>query len=154
MGGLGSGHFRRKKPLAEGMHSRVTARDALAGRVPAGFPRIRWIETQPPFGGVIRWMVCPVPHCGRRCRVLYLGATGYGCHQCLGLTYESRQLDRTRRAVRRAAKERRKVSVPPLLMVGGALDNGGDNPAPRWLRAGKRRWIHWRTFRETTERFG
>lgn len=51
--------------------------------------------TQPHYGGVRWWFLCPmrprgVP-CGRRVRKLYRSGHCFGCRQCHDLTYKSRQ---------------------------------------------------------------
>src|SRR5262245_3485964 len=56
---------------------------------------IRLTSSRPQYGGTRWWFVCPlvvrqVP-CGRRVRKLYRAGQYFGCRQCYGLTYNSRQ---------------------------------------------------------------
>ena len=56
---------------------------------------IRLTNTQPNFGGLRRWFVCPLVVSGRACRrrigKLYLppGQKYFGCRRCYDLTYQS-----------------------------------------------------------------
>jgi len=54
--------------------------------------------TQPNYGGFGWWFLCPIRDCsgrvcGRRVGKLYLppGEAYFGCRECRGLTYQSRQ---------------------------------------------------------------
>ena len=54
-------------------------------------------------GGVRYWFICPLStngvYCGRRTGTLYLASGGnyFGCRQCYGLSYESRNESRLER---------------------------------------------------------
>lgn len=148
MGGIGSGHFRLDKRLTVEECERIAVAQVRAGRVPRGFPHLRWTETMQPFGGSFRWMICPTRSCNRRCRVLYNAGLSWACRRCLRLTYQSRRDDRTQRALRKADKLRAQVGDSPL---GGSWMRNGYR-VPRWARAGKRKWMHWRTFREAQDK--
>ena len=58
------------------------------------------VTTRCNYGGKRWWFVCPLVvnghSCLRRCRVIFLppGAQYFGCRECYGLTYESRQRHR------------------------------------------------------------
>src|SRR6185369_10508511 len=58
---------------------------------------VRLVTTQPNYGGVRWWFVCPLTTrgqaCNRRVMKLYLPPNGhyFGCRHCYDLTYRSRQ---------------------------------------------------------------
>jgi hypothetical protein len=62
--------------------------------------RVRLTATQPRFGGLRWWFICPLivnnRPCNRRVGKLYLppGARSYGCRHCYRLTYTSSQESR------------------------------------------------------------
>jgi hypothetical protein len=62
---------------------------------------VTFTPTEPNLGGLRWWFVCPYPGpgkspCGRRVRILYRpwSAHLFGCRECHGLTYRSRQKHR------------------------------------------------------------
>lgn len=64
----------------------------------AGMPltyAVRLVPTNPHYGGVRWWFLCPLTRrgfpCGRRVRKLYLAGMYFGCRECQNLTYKSRQ---------------------------------------------------------------
>ena len=115
----------------------------LACRLPLGggdwVPQgvlLRLLPTQPTYGGVRWWFLCP--QCGRRCGVLYLERAAtllWACRLCRGLVYRSQLEGQTGRRVRKL----RKV----LARAGGAftaISGVG-------LRAPRPKGMHRRTFR-------
>jgi hypothetical protein len=98
--------------------------------------RLQLLPTEPTYGGVRWWFLCP--QCGRRCGVLYLQRTAplpWACRLCSGLVYRSQLEGQTGRRVRKL----RKV----LARAGGAVTaiSGAG------LRTPRPRGMHRRTFR-------
>lgn len=62
---------------------------------------LRLESTRHRWAGKRRWMLCP--KCSARCSVLYLRGTP-ACRRCHGLTYFSKTLDASYRALRRLAR--------------------------------------------------
>ncbi len=93
---------------------------------------IRLTVTYPHFGGVRRWMICPVT--GKRCGKLYsnAGSDLFLSREALGLVYESQREDEMGRALRRGFKA--------LERLGG----GKDIEEVHYLQ--KPKWMRWRTF--------
>lgn len=91
--------------------------------------RLQITTTDAGFGGLRQWVVCP---CGRRCRVVYVGARGTRCRQCYRLAYQSQREDVATRAQRRAAQLARSVGA------------GVDAPFDWWPPKPKR--MHWNTY--------
>ena len=52
---------------------------------------VRLLHTRCNYGGVRKWLQCPVEGCGRRVEVLYLKGKSLGCRRCLGLSYCSQR---------------------------------------------------------------
>jgi len=77
------------------------------------------VTTEPHFGGVQWWFICPLCH-ESRCRKLYLPPSGghFGCRSCHDLTYESSQTSDKR------VDQLRKMPVLDLLrgMQDGSVD--------------------------------
>lgn len=59
------------------------------------------------YGGSRPWWLC---RCGRRRRVLYLGADGWRCRTCSSLRYQTQCLDRSQRALWRAERLRTRLA--------------------------------------------
>ncbi len=61
---------------------------------------LRLVSTPCHYGGQRWWFLCPLvvngQYCNRTCRILYMppGSGYFGCRECYGLTYESRQRHR------------------------------------------------------------
>ena len=74
--------------------------------------RVRLETTQPHFGGLRWWFLCPIT--GRRVGVLYLpgkGGTVFASRQASGLAYRSQRASPEDRAVERSAKARRSLAL-------------------------------------------
>lgn len=52
---------------------------------------VRIDTTQPNYGGVRHWWICPNLNCKRRVRILYLARDYFLCRHCQNLTYKSSQ---------------------------------------------------------------
>ena len=52
---------------------------------------VRISATQPNYGGVRYWWICPNTNCNRRVRILYLQGGYFLCRHCQNLTYKSAQ---------------------------------------------------------------
>jgi hypothetical protein len=94
-----------------------------------------WLETtQPNYGGIRWWFVCPIS--GRRARVLYLPPSGgatFASRQALGLAYRSQRTSEDDRVTERSLKARKKLGVTDSNML--------DMP---WCP--KPKWMRWRTY--------
>lgn len=88
--------------------------------------------TQPPFGGVRYWWLCP--HCGRRVADLY-GGRLFLCRQCHGLTYRTAQAGSA--DVTPSVQNRLRVLRKRL-----AIDDADDDS--RWLSKPVK--MRWRTY--------
>jgi hypothetical protein len=97
-------------------------------------PLVHWVEitsTPCPLGGQRAWWVCPMRACGRRVAVLYGGRRVLVCRHCHRLAYRSQRETKTKRAIRRSEKTKRRLGWPP-----GLLND----------RGGKPKGMHWRTY--------
>jgi hypothetical protein len=90
---------------------------------------IRWSACR--FGGERPYFVCPgVVNgnvCARSVAKLYCGGRYYLCRHCYRLTYSSQGEDRWDRALRRAAKHRRRIGGEP-----GILSDIPERPKGMW----------------------
>jgi hypothetical protein len=95
------------------------------------------------FGGRQWFFVCP--HLNQRCSVLWMppGARSFGCRQAWGpqVAYVSQCVGRDDRAHRGQAKIRSRLCRA-----------GGFNP-DEWELPPKPKWMRWRTYNRTVERF-
>ena len=67
---------------------------------------IRLLRTRCNYGGVRKWLQCPVAGCGQRVGILYLRGKSLGCRGCLGLGYCSQREETGTRRLRRARQIR------------------------------------------------
>lgn len=78
---------------------------------------VRLTTTQPNYGGVRYWFVCPRTECGQRCEVLYrrrgCNARAFACRACHRVQYVSQRLGAGYRAERRAEVLMSRVVVGP-----------------------------------------
>ena len=90
-------------------------------------------STEPHFGGVRWWFICPLRGCYRRCAKIHLppGGRYFGCRVCYDLAYESQWETRSERMLRRADKIRERL--------------GGDDLFPEFTPP-KPRGMHWTTY--------
>lgn len=74
--------------------------------------------TQPNYGGVRYWWICPNTNCNRRVRILYLSGGHFLCRHCQNLTYKSSQAgdDLTDRIHNRMYAIRRKLGAEGSIM--------------------------------------
>lgn len=72
---------------------------------------IRLLHTRCNYGGVRKWLQCPVEGCGRRVGVLYLKGTSLGCRRCFGLGYSSQREEWGTRRLRRARRIRARLGL-------------------------------------------
>jgi hypothetical protein len=93
---------------------------------------IHWAKCH--FGGQRPWFNCPIRKCHRRVAKLYWTDGCFVCRCCLGLAYESQQLNPGVRAARRAEKIRARL--------------GGTVADPFRV---KPRGMHWRTYQRLCE---
>lgn len=97
--------------------------------VPIGPPYTIWTtQTQQPFGGLRKWLLCP--HCDNKARVLYWRGS-WACTKCVRLTYMSQLEKPYDYALTRAQRIRRQL--------GGDADMTTDFPP-------KPPNMHWRTY--------
>jgi hypothetical protein len=68
------------------------------------------------FGGERPWFICPGIGCGRRVALLYGPGRYFLCRHCYDLRYESQCEDKTRRALRRAQKIRKRLGGSTNMM--------------------------------------
>lgn len=81
------------------------------------------------LGGSRPWFLCP--ECGRRCGVLYLNGSSFGCRTCLNLRYTSQREQPLDRAIRRRGKYEDKIGY-------GLHDNKTMKQKPKGM--------HWHTY--------
>jgi hypothetical protein len=92
--------------------------------------RVRLETTQPNYGGLRWWFLCPIT--GRRALVLYLPGSGgsvFASRQAWGLAYQSQRQSAEDRAVERSLKARKRPGVEDQNML--------DMPyclRPKWMR--------------------
>ena len=108
-------------------------------RVPIITNRVRLTSTQPTFGGRRWWFLCP--RTARRTTKLFLpnGGWHFWSRQAYGLGYPCQREDRFSRLQRRAATLNRQLG-------GEGLSTWADPPA-------KPKWMRWRTYERTYERW-
>jgi hypothetical protein len=82
-------------------------------------------KTQPNYGGVRYWWICPNQNCKRRVRILYLRGGYFLCRHCQNLTYKSSQAgdDLSGRIIDQMYAIRRKLGAD-----GGIVDPLPDKP--------------------------
>lgn len=90
---------------------------------------VEMVCSQPHFGGVRWWFICP--ESGARCRTLFLPIAGdrFVSRQALGLTYQSQQMSAEDRAIVLARRIR--------MQLGGATWRDlslSQPPKPKWMR--------------------
>ena len=86
---------------------------------------VRISATQPNYGGVRYWWICPNTNCNRRVRILYLHGGYFLCRHCQNLTYKSSQAgdDLTERIMGKMYAIRRKLGAE-----GGIFEPLPDKP--------------------------
>jgi len=86
---------------------------------------VRLEKTPLHYGGERAWFRCPVPECGRRCALLYIGAVEgvFACRDCHQLAYASQRKPADHRAGDRAYAIRRRLG-----WRGGILCDPGGKP--------------------------
>ena len=87
------------------------------------------------YGGHRNWFLCP--RCLKRIAVLYGARKYFLCRHCYGLTYSSRQENKTDRLMRRARKIRERMGGSANL-----IDSFPDKP----------KYMHWKTYWRLRER--
>lgn len=97
--------------------------------------RLEWTPCH--FGGSRPWFLCPAAGCGRRVAILYCGPI-FACRHCHRLVYRCQRESPYDRAARRADK------------ICGRL---GWLPGLCNAKGGKKKGMHWRTFKRLTSRY-
>ena len=72
---------------------------------------VRLLRTHCNYGGVRRWLQCPVESCRRRVGVLYLKDDSIACRECTGLAYRSQREEFGFRRLRRAWAVRARLGL-------------------------------------------
>lgn len=73
-------------------------------------PVLRMDATSCHFGGNRSWLLCPMPHCGRRTQSLFINEHGrIACRKCFGLLYESQYGGRAEKKLSRLRAIHRKI---------------------------------------------
>lgn len=73
-------------------------------------PVLRMVTTPCHFGGTRSWLLCRMPHCGRRTQSLFVNEQGrIACRKCLGLIYESQYGGRPEKQLSRIRAIHRKI---------------------------------------------